>query len=352
MKTQKTKQNIKLNLVWILVGLIFMGLASMSLAEEGGTWTKKADMPTARSLFSTCAVNGKIYAIGGNNGQKCLSAVEEYDPATDTWTRKTDMPTPRILDQSVSVVNGKIYAIGGWPGWGNALSTVEMYNPKTDTWTKKANMPTRRAHFPTCVVNGKIYAISGKLPPFTSAVEEYDPETDTWTRKANIPTPRARFDAAVVNGKIYAIGGYEKEGVPAWGGPILSTVEEYDPVTDTWTQKADMPSARGGLSVCAVAGKIYAIGGWDTVHKKKVLAVEEYDPATDTWRQMSDMLDGRECPSSSAVNGKIYTIGGWGLGGDIVSTVEEYTPEGWPFSVSPHGKLPTTWGEMKHNKAR
>ena len=81
---------------------------------EGGTWTKKADMPTGRNSLSTAEVNGKIYAIGGTaDGDSGTSAVEEYNMVTDTWTKKADMPTPRA-SLSTSVANGKIYAIGGW----------------------------------------------------------------------------------------------------------------------------------------------------------------------------------------------------------------------------------------------
>jgi hypothetical protein len=55
--------------------------------------------------------------------------VEEYDPATDTWTRKADMPTARD-SLSTSVVNGKIYAIGGaMSGDGVSLSIIEEYDP-------------------------------------------------------------------------------------------------------------------------------------------------------------------------------------------------------------------------------
>jgi len=53
--------------------------------------------------------------------------VEEYDPAMDTWTRKADMPTARSA-LSTSAVNGKIYAIGGYVGGGTPLSTVEEYD--------------------------------------------------------------------------------------------------------------------------------------------------------------------------------------------------------------------------------
>jgi hypothetical protein len=50
--------------------------------------------------------------------------------------------------------------------------------------------------------------------------------------------------------------------------------------------------------------------------------------------------------STSAVNGKIYAFGGWAEGNIVLSTAEEYTPEGRQ-SISPQGKLPTKWGEVK-----
>jgi hypothetical protein len=60
----------------------------------------------------------------------------------------------------------------------------------------------------------------------------------------------------VLDGMLYAIGGYE--GAPFLGSPI---VEVYDPATDTWARKTDMPTPRWGLSSIAVHGVIYAIGG-------------------------------------------------------------------------------------------
>ena len=65
------------------------------------------------------------------------------------------------------------------------------------------------------------------------------------------------LSTSVVDGKIYAIGGWRDE--PQAVG--LSTVEEYNPAMDTWTKKADMPTAREFLSTSAVKGKIYTIGG-------------------------------------------------------------------------------------------
>ena len=296
----------------------------MAPLAEGDTWTSKKDMPTARYGLSCSAVNGKIYAIGGakydaNMNVVILSAVEEYDRVTDKWIKKTDMPTPR-QNLSTSVVDGKIYAIGGW-GNNRELSTVEEYDPVADKWTQKADIPTSRQAFSTSVANGRIYAIGGwRLGGGLAVVEEYDPARDIWDGKADLPAPRLNLSTSMVNGKIYAIGGLAgnlDKSVP--------TVEEYDPVTDKWTKKADMAIARTLLSTSVVDGKIYSIGGYirvigrgfDTV----VTTVEEYDPMTDKWLKKNDMPTARYWLSSSAINGKVYAIGGIGNSRKLVYSV-------------------------------
>jgi RNA polymerase sigma factor (sigma-70 family) len=312
-------------------------------ALGGGTWTQKADMPTGRMLLSTSTVNGKIYAIGGaprgaqqGTLMSSVSTVEEYDPATNTWRTKAHMPTARF-GLSTSVFNGRIYAIGGAMDRPQVpSSTVEEYDPAMDTWTTKADMPTARWGLSTSVVNGRIYAIGGfprdshnkEYDPMgshnTSTVEEYDPATDTWTRKADMTTARFGLSTSVVNGRIYAFGGARNCVTPAF-----LTVEEYDPATDTWRTKADIPTIRLYLSTSAVNGKIYAIGGTGLACQGKggpLWTVEEYDPATDTWRTKTHMPMAKVAFSASAVDGKIYAIGGSlaGYPWAPAPTVEEY----------------------------
>jgi N-acetylneuraminic acid mutarotase len=315
---------------FVLVGVVIIGLSSMAAvcpaAED--TWTQKADMPTARCTFSTGVVNERIYAIGGAKGRTDalrsvpLQIVEEYHPATDTWTRKADMPTARNA-LCVSVVDGRIYAIGGSDGIATPLDTVEEYNPETDTWTRKADMSTARYALSTSAVNGKIYAIGGSMGGnrALSTVEQYDPVTDIWTRKADMPTARIHVSTGVVDGKIYAIG-----GVTGTSASASRSVEQYDPATDTWTRKANMPSAGCTLSTSVVNGKIYAMGGSSPMPALAPLSiVQEYNPATDTWINKTDMPTARSGLSTSAVNGKIYAIGGLANPtGMALATVEEY----------------------------
>jgi len=74
-------------------------------------------------------------------------------------------------------------------------------------------------------VNGLIYVIGGFGMP--SIVEVYDPATDTWARKADMPTNRGYHSASVVNGVIYIIGGSTD---PSSGTPLPEgVVEAYDP---------------------------------------------------------------------------------------------------------------------------
>jgi N-acetylneuraminic acid mutarotase len=61
-----------------------------------------------------------------------------------------------------------------------------------------------------------------------------------------MPTARTFLSTCVVDDKIYAVG-----GIPTKTWPAFSTVEEYDPVTDTWTKKGDMPVPRTLPSLAA-----------------------------------------------------------------------------------------------------
>ncbi len=347
---------MKRDFIILLTSLMLIGLlGTASMSQEAGTWTQKAEMPTARYLAGSAVVDGKIYVIGGAPvpfGE--TAAVEEYDPATDTWTRCADMPTAR-QGVRAAAVDGIIYAIGGCEIVGDRDSpTVEAYDPAADTWTKKADMSAARTISAIAVVDGQIYVIGGVFGDedveshALSVVEAYDPATDMWTRKADMPTARYSLVACVVDGQIYVFGGNTIFVTDI----ILPTVEVYDPATDTWTQASDMPTARKAHTASVVDGKMYIIGGKLMPETSTPLIVDVYDPATDTWTTAARLPYPKWNHTAAVVDGKIYAIGGTpgpAAPNPVLSTVYEFDP-GLPSvisSVSPGGKLLETWGQIK-----
>jgi N-acetylneuraminic acid mutarotase len=126
-------------------------------------------------------------------------------------------------------------------------------------------------------------------------------EESSWTTIVPMPTARGGLGVAVLNGKIYAIGGLS-------GDLTVNNNEEYDPVTNQWSTKVPMPAARTGCAIAVYNNKIYVIGG--TADNGYVANNEAYDPATNTWETKASMPTPRSDLSASVVNDKIYLIGG------------------------------------------
>jgi RNA polymerase sigma factor (sigma-70 family) len=319
----------------------------MSPQAEGGEWTKKAEMPTGRAGMASAVVDGKIYVIAGWGGD-FLATLEMYDPKLDRWEAKASLPYTNYAF-TASAVNGKIYAIGGWPG--NDINTVEEYNPATDKWTKKADMPTVRGFTSAAVVDGIIYVIGGSNSASLSVVEAYDPVADKWSRKADIPLA-GRYRSAAIGNKIYSVGGENSRemcGISSCPQPYLY---EYDTVLDKWTKKAEITTAKAGMSMDVIDGKIYVVGGDAPTAARddivQTFLVEIYDPGTDTWKAGVNLPDARRYHCSSVIGGKLYIIGGWPSSADLAVTSKvEVFDAGLATSVSPQGKLTNTWGTIK-----
>jgi len=143
---------------------------------------------------------------------------------------------------------------------------------------------------------------------------------DSWTILAEMPTARSGLGVAVVDGKIYAIGGFGYDSQ-------LDINEEYDPVTDTWTTKTPMPIRRHRFAIAVVQNKIYVIGGEIPGNYSSVNQV--YDPTTDTWEPKTSMPTARADLCASVVDGKIYVIGGnfLKIWPEPSNVIEVYDPE-------------------------
>jgi len=258
------------------------------------TWTRKKDMAQPAHHIMLASYNGKIYVFGGfvhlgNDPYVAWHPIGNswvYDPGSDTWKALAPMPTPRGAGQAVEL-DGKIYVIGGansgipghpettvYPaGPDRVVGTCEVYTVARNSWAKCADMPTARNHYVAAAVNGKIYAIDGRIgavfvagpgPGFSGVidlVEEYDPTTNSWKDVGRAPMPRGDISGAVYDGKICIAGG--ELGSTA-GKTAYWAFECYDPSKPAWAAWEELPHmqvARHGFAAAVVGNTFHAIGG-------------------------------------------------------------------------------------------
>jgi N-acetylneuraminic acid mutarotase len=251
-------------------------------------WTKKRPMALPAHHVALLGYRGKIYAFGGfvappsgPSGWKPIDNSWEYDPATDSWKALAPMPSKRGGGAAAGV-NGKIYVIGGvepvpgsqdgvvrlgtdsWPS--HPVGTNEEYDIATNTWRERSPMPTARNHLAIAGVNGKIYAIGGRIGSAfsitaspTDIVEEYDPATNIWGNvMARMPTPSSGLAWGVYKGCIYVAGG-EMQTWQMTG--VFRFVEAFDPARNEWFVLPSLARARAGMAGGIVGDSLHLVSG-------------------------------------------------------------------------------------------
>lgn len=338
--------NKKITLTLILISLTALCIVNITLVwASGDSWASKAPMNKARGYMGVAVVNGRMYAIGGDNGpdvgnvspgtgrtRNVVSTNEEYNPATDTWALKASMPTPRA-GFGVAVYKDKIYCIGGWTYTNEYLNTGvnEVYDTATDTWEIKASMSTTNALLTANVVNGRIHVV----PLYDNSVHEvYDPATDSWTTKMPPPHKITSFVSAVVDDKIYFIG-RRTDSSGEWTGG--SFIQIYDPENDSWRFGASSPADE----MTATAGASSDVNSLKRIYFFEETATHIYTPASDSWASGKPMLTARLIARAAAINDKFYVVGGrTGQHGVITwmeptAVNEQYTPIGYGTQLQP-----------------
>src|SRR5207244_7577221 len=153
------------------------------------------------------------------------------------------------------------------------------------------------------------YSVSGSnLSSMLADVQRYDPVADTWTTRA--PIPSAVQDAPVVygnNGKLYVFGGLDSTT-----NVVYNLTQIYDIATNAWSNGAVMPAVRFGSYVGYFNGKIYVAGGFlaNDVNTGQNTTFE-YTIATNMWATKATMPNVNALGSYATIGQFLYTFGGW-----------------------------------------
>jgi N-acetylneuraminic acid mutarotase len=288
----------------VLAAVFAGGVAGYAHGLTELAWMSKAPMSTSRNTFGAAVVNGAIYCGGGSSGNSenpsILSSWEKYDPAADKWTALAGMPEARYW-YGTAVVNGKIYVVCGNSTWnGSAKSTVFEYNPSSNTWATKWPIVAGDANVGACWGYGSlIYCASG------TGFHTYNTLSGAWSNMANTsmnnsngPTP----SVVLVGSKAYvANSAYDQ------GNQFIS----YDNSTGLWHELTPWPSRRIRVTLAALNGRIYLLGGNAGQNDNAPLGtVEEYDPPSDSWNTRAINTAPRAESAAATLGGKIYLMGG------------------------------------------
>jgi len=153
-----------------------------------------------------------------------------------------------------------------------------------------------------CSPDGNVLYVFGGQDGSTftvlTSVQMYDPGTNTWTARADMPVALMNMEAEAVGGKIYIVGGYD-------GGSHTNNLLIYDIAGNSWSQTT-WPNSRTPMTA-AYGGKIYAFGGNPGPSNETWM----YDPATAIWTNLSaPMPTAASYGAAITVGDYIYVIGG------------------------------------------
>jgi N-acetylneuraminic acid mutarotase len=140
---------------------------ALNLDNLAAGWQKRADMLMARNHLGVAAVNGKVYAIGGQIGDSedstVSNRVDVYDPAADKWAQVANLPSPRshLLANVVVTPADKIIAMGGEQSHNSIASSVFQYDAQANQWTTLTPLPGRRRAATSGLIDGRILVTGG-----------------------------------------------------------------------------------------------------------------------------------------------------------------------------------------------
>lgn len=191
-----------------------------------------------------------------------------------------------------------------------------------DSWVPLRDMITKRRDLAVVAASQEIFAIGGTAATgFPVATNEaYNPATNSWRARKDMPTSRSLAGGVELGGLIYVTGG-------AFFGTRYDVNEVYNPATNTWATMQHLLTNRDSHSAAAVNGKMYVFGGYNFTSGPLPLAtVEEYDPGANIWTPKASMPTPRASTSAAALNGLIYVMGGLPANNITTSVVEIYNP--------------------------
>ena len=246
-------------------------IAMKSLSEEKAKQLRTIYAETPAFARPRCPSHFVI-TIGGFSSTP-VSGIEVFDQMSNRWTSlPTSLPNG-IAYSTAQALGNEVFILGGVRVVQNAqemgvalfgqtrmLRDVRVLDINRSSMKSGLSMTEPRAFATSASMGSTIYVFGGKGSPLSQVRLKSCEKLDTlkspmnWERIAPMGTGRGDAGAAVVDGKVLVVGGFS-------GHSFLSSVEVYNPSTNTWQMGPSLKAPRADMGVAVLEGTVYVAGG-------------------------------------------------------------------------------------------
>jgi N-acetylneuraminic acid mutarotase len=243
-------------------------------------WVTKASAPGGRYWCPGVGiVRDTIYLLGGRGNGGYANSVRSmyaYLPLNDTWI--TNLPTLLTTRRAGGggQVGNKIYVCGGRDSTHATLNTCEEFDVDTKIVTQKVSMPSGRWACAGSAIDDKVYIFGSENE--SDELFEYNTTADSWRIITPTYRPQGRGwnSVASAGSKLYICGGGQ-------GSNVFNDCWKFDPITELWTQKADMPGPRIYHTAIGFDDDIFVVGGASSSAGSGDSIVYRYKISSNSW---------------------------------------------------------------------
>jgi hypothetical protein len=197
--------------------LVLIDTAERYLSAKG--WRDAGQLPAPLTgALAVTLPNGHALIIGGQDNTSVLSAVTEYDPATETLQGRAPTIVGHVQHTATVLKDGRVLIVGGDPP-----NTCELYDPSTGPTLCPVPPAGKLAnHAATLLADGRVLITGGSMQ---GAAQIFDPDAGVWVDAGQPFAPRVLHNSVLLSdGRVLVIGGQD----PAFGISLITT-ELFDP---------------------------------------------------------------------------------------------------------------------------
>jgi hypothetical protein len=251
-------------------------------------------------------------------------------PATGPAQRREPSLPVAVQEAAAATAGTRLFVVGGYDRARRSRADTWVFDGST--WTAGPALPLAVNHPAAATIGAEVYVAGGfTVAGTTNRVFVLASGATRWREVAPMHRARGALSLVALGGRLYAIGGRDNSAE-------IGVTERYDPRTGAWTDIATMPHPRNhlagfveGASVCVAGGRL----------PENTSALDCLDTESAEWRARSVLPVPTSGAAAAVIDGVTVVAGGESSGeARIIDVVQRFAAQRWttePMLVARHG---------------